>query len=62
MTIKELYAHALGYYCGRVEGVYENPFWSSCDGESESYWFKRGYDMGVVDYCKKEEGNQHENE
>ena len=53
MTIKELYAHALGYYCGRVEGVYENPF----DGESESYWFKRGYDMGVVDYCEKEEVN-----
>lgn len=50
MTQKELYAHALGYYHGRTVGVYENLF----DGESESHWFKRGYDLGVADYCEEE--------
>lgn len=52
MTHKELYAHALGYYHGRTVGFrIENLF----DGESESYWFKRGYDSGVADYCEEDE-------
>jgi hypothetical protein len=55
MTPKELYAHALGYHHGRTVGVYENLF----DEEPEAYWFKRGYDLGVADYCEEyEQGEQ----
>jgi len=43
----ELRLYAVGYLDGRVNG------YSSMDGE---YWYKRGYDAGVADYCDNLQG------
>lgn len=44
----ELRLYSAGYLDGKVNG------YSSMDGE---YWYKRGYDAGVADYCEQVETN-----
>lgn len=55
MTIHEpqMRAFALGYYHGRAIGNTDgNPF---TEGDSMSYFYKLGYDLGVADYCDEEQ-------
>ena len=50
--VRTVYAYALGYYEGRVNGVDENnPF----DDSNERWAFKLGYNRGVTDYCDEQE-------
>ena len=50
------YAFALGYYQGRVVGVWENEDIRDWDFNSQhQHFYKLGYDVGVADYCKDEE-------
>lgn len=51
-------AYALGYYHGRAEGVDQNPY-ESCD--PARYWYTRGYDAGVADYCHEAHPEDEEN-
>ena len=44
----ELVAYAAGYLDGKVHG------YSNMDGE---YWYKRGFDAGVADYCEQGDTN-----
>jgi len=41
------YSYALGYYAGRAEGVYDNPY----EDRDMHLAYKLGYDRGVADYC-----------
>lgn len=41
------YEYALGYYAGRAEGVYNNPY----EDRDMHLAYKLGYDKGVADYC-----------
>jgi hypothetical protein len=45
------YSYAVGYYDGRAEGVYNNPY----EDREMSHAYKMGYDKGVADYCHYEE-------
>lgn len=45
------YSYAVGYYDGRAEGVYNNPY----EDREMSHAYKMGYDRGVADYCHYEE-------
>jgi hypothetical protein len=45
------YAYAIGYYDGRAEGVYNNPY----EDKEMAHNYKIGYDRGVADYCHYEE-------
>jgi hypothetical protein len=44
------YEYALGYYDGRAEGVYNNPY----EDREMRHAYKLGYDKGVADYCHYE--------
>lgn len=43
----ELRLYSAGYLDGKVNG------YSSMDGE---YWYKRGFDAGIADYCYNPQG------
>ena len=45
------YEYALGYYAGRAEGVYNNPY----EDKVMSHSYKLGYDRGVADFWHYEE-------
>jgi hypothetical protein len=45
------YSYAVGYYDGRAEGVYNNPY----EDREMSHSYKMGYDRGVADFCHYEE-------
>ena len=45
------YAYAVGYYDGRAEGVYNNPY----EDKEMNHSYKLGYDRGVADFCHYEE-------
>ena len=44
----ELRLYSAGYLDGKVNG------YSNLDGD---YWYKRGYDAGVADYCDQGDAN-----
>lgn len=44
------YEYALGYYGGRANGVYDNPY----EDREMQLAYKLGYDRGVADYCHYE--------
>lgn len=46
-----MYEYARGYYDGRAEGVYNNPY----EDSEMSYRYKLGYDKGVADFCQYDE-------
>ena len=45
----ELRVYALGYVDGNVHGVED-----SNKTLEMRYWYKRGYDAGIADYCTEE--------
>jgi hypothetical protein len=45
-------AYALGYFEGRVLGVESH----DQKNDKERYFYKQGYDRGVVDFCEFDEG------
>ena len=51
------YAYALGYYHGRNDGVEDNPF---DPNDLQRFYYKRGYDRGIVDYCYHELDGQYD--
>lgn len=46
-----MYEYARGYYDGRAEGVYNNPY----EDSEMSHRYKLGYDKGVADFCQYDE-------
>ena len=47
-----MYEYARGYFDGRSEGIYDNPY----EDEEMHHRYKLGYDRGVADYCTYELG------
>ena len=47
-----MYEYARGYFDGRSEGIYNNPY----DDKEMHHRYKLGYDRGVADYCHYELG------
>lgn len=42
-----MYEYAKGYFDGRAEGIYNNPY----EDSEKHHHYKLGYDRGVADYC-----------
>ena len=49
-NFEHMYAYAIGYYAGKAEGVYQNPY---DQDKQERHLYTLGYDAGVSDYCEE---------
>ena len=50
IEIEDTEAYQLGFKHGLEEGVDMNPH----NMDNERYWYRRGYDAGVTEYCMTE--------
>lgn len=55
MNDDQLYWFARGYHDGRVVGAGVEEGLDAIDGDEDRVAYRRGYDLGVSDYCDLDE-------